>query len=72
MAEMKTYFDDILKIYNESIPWEDLSGTNILITGATGLIGSTLVEVLMSNPHLNYNVYAAGRNRERARRRFGK
>lgn len=72
MAEMKTYFDDILNIYNESLPWEELSGTNILVTGATGLIGSTLVEVLMSNPHLNYDVYAAGRNRERARRRFEK
>ena len=31
-----------------------LSGKNILITGATGLIGSTLVEVLMANPNRDY------------------
>ena len=67
---MKTYRDDILQIFSEDLPWGDLTGANILITGATGLIGSTLVEVLMSNPHRDYSVYAAGRNMERARRRF--
>ena len=51
MVEIKSYRNDILEIFNEKLPWEKLSGTNILITGATGLIGSTLVEVLMSNPH---------------------
>ena len=70
MAKMKTYNDDIQQIYEENLPWDTLSGTNILITGATGLIGSTLVEVLMSNPHRDYYVYASGRNLERARKRF--
>ena len=65
MAKMKTYNDDIQQIYEENLPWDTLSGTNILITGATGLIGSTLVEVLMSNPHRDYYVYASGRNLER-------
>lgn len=69
---MKSYFDDILEIFNESLPWEKLSGTNILITGATGLIGSSLVEVLMANPNRDYHVYASGRNIERARNRFDK
>lgn len=71
MAEMNTYNDDIQQVFKEPLPWEKLSGTNILITGATGLIGSTLVEVLMSNPHRDYCVYASGRNEERARKRFG-
>ncbi len=70
MAEIKSYRNDIQEIFNENLPWEKLSGTNILITGATGLIGSTLVEVLMSNPHRDYVVYASGRNFERARKRF--
>lgn len=70
MAEMKTFRDDIQELFHESLPWEKLSGTNILITGATGLIGSTLVEVLMSNPRRDYVVYASGRNVERARKRF--
>lgn len=70
MVEMKTYRNDLQEIFNENIPWEKLSGTNILVTGATGLIGSTLVEILMSNPHRDYIVYASGRNMERARKRF--
>ena len=67
---MKTYRDDIREVFQEDLPWEKLSGTNILITGATGLIGSTLVEVLMSNPQRDYAVYATGRNVERAKKRF--
>lgn len=67
---MNTYSDDIQQIYREELPWEKLSGANILITGATGLLGSTLVEVLMSNPRRDYMVYASGRNLKRAQKRF--
>lgn len=67
---MNTYRDDILEIFKMDLPWEKLSGTNILITGATGLIGSTLVEVLMSNPRRDYSVFALGRNYERAKKLF--
>ena len=62
---MSTYHDDINLIFHESLPWGKLSGTNILVTGATGLIGSTLVDALMSNPCRDYSVYASGRNMER-------
>ena len=65
---MRNYCDDILSAASEALPWEKLQGCNVLITGATGLIGSCLVEVLMSRGDVN--VYAAGRNEERARRRF--
>lgn len=69
---MRTYQDDIQEVFQKRLPWEKLSGTNILITGATGLIGSTLVEVLMSNESLDYVVYASGRNVERAKNLFEK
>jgi nucleoside-diphosphate-sugar epimerase len=52
------------------LPWEKLSGCNILVTGATGLIGSSLVDMLMGNPSKDYQVYALGRNVERAQDRF--
>ena len=58
MAEMK------------DLPWEKLSGCNILVTGATGLIGSCLVDMLMTNPNKDYQVYALGRNKKRAQDRF--
>ena len=69
---MSTYHDDINLIFHESLPWGKLSGTNILVTGATGLIGSTLVDALMSNPCRDYSVYASGRNMERGQKRFEK
>lgn len=67
---MGSYNEDILQIFQQDLPWERLSGANILVTGATGLIGGCLVEALMMNPKRDYQVYASGRNEERARLRF--
>lgn len=67
---MSSYKEDILDIFFQDLPWEKLAGTNILVTGATGLIGGCLVEALMINPRRDYHVYASGRNEERARLRF--
>lgn len=64
------YKEDILKVASLDLPWEELSGSNILITGATGLIGSCLVEVLMSHKYRDYNIYASGRNEWRAKSKF--
>lgn len=70
MGKMSSYREDILDIFFQDLPWEKLTGTNILVTGATGLIGGCLVETLMMNPKRDYQVYASGRNEERARQRF--
>lgn len=67
---MTSYKKDILQIFEQDLPWEKLSEANILVTGATGLIGGCLVETLMMNPNRDYHVYASGRNEERARLRF--
>lgn len=70
MAEVSNYKKDILRIFEGDLPWEKMSGCNILVTGATGLIGGCLVEALMMNPKRDYHVYASGRNEERAGARF--
>ena len=67
-----TYQEDILQIASLSLPWEQLNDCNILVTGATGLIGSCLVAVLMMHPNRNFHVYAAGRNEARARNLFAR
>lgn len=67
---MSSYRDDVLQVFEQNLPWEKLSGANILVTGATGLIGGCLVETLMMNPGRDYQVYASGRNEDRARARF--
>jgi nucleoside-diphosphate-sugar epimerase len=66
------YTDDIKTVASLQLPWEKLSGCNILVTGATGLIGSCLIEVLMEHSNKDYHVYASGRNEARAMRRFSK
>ena len=53
-----------------SLPWHELSGKNILVLGATGLIGGCLVELLMAHAPIDYQVFAAGRNLQRANKRF--
>jgi nucleoside-diphosphate-sugar epimerase len=70
MVEISNYKASIDNIYQCKLPWNKLSGCNILITGASGLIGSCLVETLMNKPNRNYHVYAACRNEERAKIRF--
>lgn len=67
---MNAYKKDIVNIFKEDLPWFKMSGCNILVTGATGLIGGCLVETLMMNPRRDYQVFASGRNEKRARGRF--
>lgn len=65
-----TYREDIKKVASlVELPWSKLDGCNILVTGATGLIGSCLVKVLMAH-HGNYHVYASVRNESRAKKIF--
>lgn len=65
-----TYTDELVKISSLNLPWEKLDGKNILITGASGLIGGCLVDILMLNLNINYHVYASGRNLCNLKQRF--
>lgn len=67
---MNPYLQDIRSLFETGLDLSTLNDSRILVTGATGLIGSCLVDVLLNNPHRNYQVYALGRNEERARQRF--
>ena len=51
---MSTYYEDIRRVKDLDLPWNTLDETNILIVGATGLIGRALVDVLMQLPHRNF------------------
>ncbi len=72
LYENPMYLEDIVKVANLDLPWDKLQGRSVLISGATGLVGSFLVDVLMEKNEkgLDCTVYALGRNAERAAKRF--
>lgn len=69
---MSTYYDDIRRVKDLDLPWETLDKSNILIVGATGLIGRALVDVLMQLPDKNYHLYAGVRDLDYAQHCFAK
>ena len=69
------YLDDINGVAGLALPWDKLQDKSLMLSGATGLIGSFLVEVILEKnerDNLNCTVYALGRNEEKARKRFSK
>ena len=78
MAEIKLnknhplYIED-LKYVITSSGLDEISGKSFLVTGATGLIGTCLIDALMlnnSNGNANH-VYAVGRDKQKAKSRLG-
>lgn len=73
LADNKKYLEDIKYILGRDLPWEKLSGKSFLISGATGLIGSCLIDALTALSNKNdygIKIFAIGRNRERIVSRF--
>ena len=70
--ENQKYLEDVADVANLKIPWVKLQDKAMLISGATGLIGSFLVDVLMMKNEngLNCTVYALGRSADKAKVRF--
>lgn len=72
LYENTMYLDDVNAVAGLDLPWEKLRNKSVMISGATGLVGSFLVDVLMKKNEdgLACTVYALGRNAERAAKRF--
>ncbi len=70
----KLYLEDVACIANVDLPWEKLQNKSVLLSGATGLLGSFLVDVLMQKNlnGLDCNIYALGRSAKKAEDRFSK
>lgn len=70
---LSLYKDDVIQCADLSLPWEKLANSSICISGATGMIGSFLIDVIMNkNMHsrLNCKVIALGRNEAKALKRI--
>lgn len=70
--ENEQYKSDVKYVAGLELPWDKLQGRSVMISGATGLIGSFLIDVLMEKnlSGLDCTVYALGRNEQRAKERF--
>lgn len=61
LIENTMYQDDIMKIITHPLPWNKLQNKALLISGATGLVGSFLIDVIMllnREQGLNCKVYS--------------
>lgn len=75
LYDNKEYMDDVLCVAGLQLPWQKLQNRSVMLSGATGLIGSFLIDVILEkniNNGLNCTVYALGRNEEKAKARFSK
>lgn len=71
--ENPLFQEDVARTAALDLPWEHLQDASILISGATGLIGSFLIDVIMKRNvayGMNCKVYALGRNEDKAEARF--
>lgn len=69
----KIYQSDIARALETDLPWEKMTGKTFLITGASGMIASVIIDILMKrNKEYNQNIHicAISRNEEKARERF--
>lgn len=73
----KIYQSDIKQIADLSIDWSAFCGKTILLTGATGMIASVIIDILMyrnakhASDEAGVHIIALSRNEEKAKARFG-
>ncbi len=73
ILENERYQEDIKYASGAGIPWEKLENKSVLITGATGMIGSVIVDILMRRNReygQNIHIYALSRSRQKLEERF--
>ena len=72
--DIEAYRDEVLRVVSlSSLPWHCLMGKKVGLTGATGMIGSFLIDVLMAantQRELGCCVVGLGRSEEKARLRL--
>lgn len=79
--QMLTYHEELKPYLTQNLPWEKLSGKTVLLSGATGMIGKCIIDLLMaynykqsdlhnSNCLKDVTIIAISRNQETAKKRF--
>ena len=66
--------EDLQRMSDAKLPWGELDGKTILVTGATGMLASYVTWLLLylhEHAGINISVFALCRNRQRAEQYFG-
>lgn len=75
IRENQEYDSQITACAYEAFEWRKLKGKTVMITGATGMIGTLLIDILMRR-NRDYKddicIIAVGRNENKARERLGR
>ena len=69
------YIEDVRQVCKADLPWEKLKNKSVMLSGATGLLGSFLIDVICeknATDDLSCTVFALGRNEQKAKDRFSK
>jgi nucleoside-diphosphate-sugar epimerase len=72
-SKAELYCQDVVNVASSELPWNKLKNKTLLLTGASGLIGTFLIDVLMrknETDQLGIKIYAVGRNENAAQKRF--
>lgn len=69
LLDIPAYRQLVSRVAALPLPWDSLRGESVLLTGATGLVGSFLVDVFRAAVP-DCRLFLVGRSPERARRRF--
>lgn len=72
-SKAELYCQDVMNVAGAELPWHRLKNKTLLLTGASGLIGTFFIDVLMKKnetDQLGIKIYAAGRNEKAAQKRF--
>lgn len=71
--EVKAYEEEIAAVAAMNLSWDSLSAKTVVVSGATGMIGSYLIDLIMyknQKDGLDCKVVALGRNEAKARKRL--
>ena len=71
--EHRLYQEELSYIVSLPLPWEKLTGKTVVISGATGMVGTQLIDALMNknaSSRFDCAIIALGRNSDKAQRRF--
>lgn len=70
---MTIYKEQLQLVINQKLPWKQLMGKTVLISGATGMIGKCLIDILMlrnKKYHNKIQIVALSRNNNSAKERL--